>query len=119
MERLNYGDEKIVFGTNLRILDIGLMKCGRVQQQGNKKIFQYCTDPSGQEILFFRALQGHSGRNPIDPSLQDNVLIPRLKHWVKLNFSPRRQRNFCFCLCTVIELIVVCRRVVSERSLWK
>ena len=43
---------------------------------GNKKIFQYCADPSGQEILHLRALQGHSGRNPIDPSLQDNVLIP-------------------------------------------
>ena len=43
---------------------------------GNKKRFQYCTDPSGQEILYLRALQGHSGRNPIDPTLQDNVLIP-------------------------------------------
>ena len=43
---------------------------------GNKKRFQYCTDPSGQEILDLRALQGHSGRNLIDPSLQDNVLIP-------------------------------------------
>ena len=38
---------------------------------GNKKRFQYC-----QEILYLRALQGHSGRNLIDPSLQDNVLIP-------------------------------------------
>ena len=37
---------------------------------------RYCTDPSGQEILYLRALQGHSGRNPIDPTLQDNVLIP-------------------------------------------
>ena len=43
---------------------------------GNKKRFQYCTDPSGQEILYLRALQGHSGRNPVDPSLQDNVFIP-------------------------------------------
>ena len=43
---------------------------------GNKKTFQYCTDPSGQEILHLRALQGHSGRNLVDPSLQDNVLIP-------------------------------------------
>ena len=43
---------------------------------GNKKRFQYCTDPSGQEILCLRALQGHSGRDLIDPSLQDNVLIP-------------------------------------------
>ena len=43
---------------------------------GNKKRFQYCTDPSGQEILYLRALQGHSGRNLIAPTLQDNVLIP-------------------------------------------
>ena len=42
---------------------------------GSKKRFQYCTDSSGQEILYFRTLQGHSGRNPIDPTLQDNVLI--------------------------------------------
>ena len=43
---------------------------------GNKKIFQYCTDSSRKEILDLRALQGHSGRNPIDPNLQDNVSIP-------------------------------------------
>ena len=43
---------------------------------GNNKRFQYCTDPSGQEILSLRALQGHSGRNPFDPTLQDSVLIP-------------------------------------------
>ena len=43
---------------------------------GNKKTFQNCTDPSGQEILYLRALQGHSGRNPIDPTMQGNVLIP-------------------------------------------
>ena len=43
---------------------------------GSKKRFQFCTDLSGQEILCLRALQGHTGRNPIDPSLQDNVLIP-------------------------------------------
>ena len=38
--------------------------------------YQYCTDSSGA-ILYLRALQGHSGRNFMDPSLQDNVLIPR------------------------------------------
>ena len=43
---------------------------------GHKKRFQYCTDPSKQEILYLRALQGHSGRNLFDPSLQENVLIP-------------------------------------------
>ena len=41
--------------------------------RGNKKKFQFCTDPSGQEILYLRALQGHSGRNLIDPSLHDHV----------------------------------------------
>ena len=42
---------------------------------GKKKWFQYCIDSSG-EILYLRALQGHSGRNAIDPTRQDNVLIP-------------------------------------------
>ena len=42
---------------------------------GAKRRFQYCTDVSGI-IVYFRALQGHSGRNLIDPSLQDNVVIP-------------------------------------------
>ena len=44
--------------------------------EGNKKRFQYCTVSSGQEILDLRALQGRSGSNPIDPELQDDVLIP-------------------------------------------
>ena len=43
---------------------------------GNQKRFRNCTDPSGQEIHYLRALQGHSRRNPIDPTLQDYVLIP-------------------------------------------
>ena len=42
---------------------------------GAKRRFQYCTDDSGI-IIYFRALQGHSGRSVIDPSLQDNVTIP-------------------------------------------
>ena len=33
---------------------------------------------SSGEILYFRALQGHSGRNLINPSLQDNVVIFRV-----------------------------------------
>ena len=41
---------------------------------GSKKRFQYCTDSSGTTV-YFRALQGHSGRNLIDPTLQDNVII--------------------------------------------
>ena len=41
---------------------------------GAKRRYQYCTDISGT-IVCLRALQGHSGRNLIDPSLQDNVVI--------------------------------------------
>ena len=41
---------------------------------GAKRRYQYCTDISGI-ILSLRALQGHSGRNLIDLSLQDNVII--------------------------------------------
>ena len=41
---------------------------------GHKKRYQYCTDSSGT-ILYLRALQGHSGCNLIDPTLQDNVII--------------------------------------------
>ena len=41
-----------------------------------KKRFQHCTVDSGTNVCF-RALQGHSGRNFIGLSLQDNVVIPR------------------------------------------
>ena len=41
---------------------------------GSKRRYQYCSDNSGK-ILHLRALQGHSGRNLIDPLLQDNVII--------------------------------------------
>ena len=41
---------------------------------GAKRRYQYCTDISGT-IIYIRAHQGHSGRNLIDPSLQDNVII--------------------------------------------
>ena len=43
---------------------------------GSKRRYQYHSDISGT-IVYFRALQGHSGRNLIDPSLQDNVAIQR------------------------------------------
>ena len=54
------------------------MKCGRVKwlEAEATRSFQYCTDPSGQESLYLRALQGHSGQTLIDRTLQDNVLIP-------------------------------------------
>ena len=41
---------------------------------GSKRRYQYCSDNSGR-IFYLRALQGHSGNNLIDPTLQDNVVI--------------------------------------------
>ena len=41
---------------------------------GPKRSYQYCSDNSGT-ILYLGALQGHSGSNLSDPTLQDNVLI--------------------------------------------
>ena len=52
---------------------------------GAKRRYQYCTDISGI-IVYLRALQGHSGRNLIDASLQDNVVI---------------QSEFCHCTCHI------------------
>ena len=42
--------------------------------EGSKRRYQSCSDNSGT-ILYLRALQGHSGSNFMDPTLQDNVLI--------------------------------------------
>ena len=61
---------------------------------GNKKIFQYCTDPSRQEIIYFRALQGHSGHNLIDPSLQDNVVLQ--SNFFPIHISCRMCIQFAF-----------------------
>ena len=43
-----------------------------------KKRFQYCVNPnSSNQFLYFRAIQGLSGDNAVDPALQDNVLLPK------------------------------------------
>ena len=41
---------------------------------GSKRRYQYCSDNLGS-IIYLRALQGHSGGNLIDLTLQGNVLI--------------------------------------------
>ena len=44
---------------------------------GQKKRFQYCLNPHSSKLfLYFRAHQGHSGNNLLDPALQENVLLP-------------------------------------------
>ena len=69
----------MIFGTNLSILNNGQIEMWKNKMaggEGNKKRYEYCTDPSGEESLYLRALQGHSGHHLIDPILQHNVLIP-------------------------------------------
>ena len=46
----------------------------------NKQKFQYCLDSLGK-CLYMRDLQGHSGRNKVEPTLQDTVGIPY--RWVE------------------------------------
>ena len=77
MERLNSGESKTTFRNIFEFChhwSDEKWKNSMAARGGNKKRFQYCTDLSG-ETLYLRALQGHSGRNLIEPSLQDNVLI--------------------------------------------
>ena len=79
MGRLNSGDQKIIFGTISRTLSIGLVKCGRAkynEAEATRKDFNTVLIRQDKKFFYLRALQGHSGRNPIDPTLQDNVLIP-------------------------------------------
>ena len=69
--------------------------------EGNKKRFQYCTDSSGT-IVYLRALQGHSGRSLIDPTLQDNVIIQSNFFQKKLPYWMCVESSFChqFCINT-------------------
>ena len=72
MERFISGESKKIFKVNSHNLLIGLTIDGKhawqQEEEEQKRRFQYCTDDSGI-IVYFRALQGHSGRNLIDPSL--------------------------------------------------
>ena len=44
---------------------------------GPKKRFECCSNPnSSKHFLYFRAIQGHSGGNIVDPAFKDNVLLP-------------------------------------------
>ena len=62
----------------MRTLSIGLMMYGRARwQEAEARRKDFNTVLIRQDKKFFtRTLQGHSGRNPIDSSLQDNVLFP-------------------------------------------
>ena len=68
---------KNIFRVNSHSLCIGLTikwKACLAAGGGAKRRYKYCTDDSGI-IVYLRALQGHSGRNVFDLSLQDNVVV--------------------------------------------
>ena len=60
----------MIFGKILSTLNMGLMMYGRARWQE--------AEATRKEIKIVQIHQdkGHSGRNPIDPTLQDNVLSP-------------------------------------------
>ena len=76
-ERFNSGELKKIFRNISLTVLIGLMTSGRrawQEEEEKRRGTSYCTD-SSRKIVYLRALQGHSGRNLIDPLLQDNVVI--------------------------------------------
>ena len=58
---------------------------------GPKKRFQYCLNPnSSKHFLYFRAIQGHSGSNLVDPALHRWTTI---KAWKKFDATWRPRQN--------------------------
>ena len=79
MEQFNSGESSFIFGINFHKFLVGQKIVGKFawqQEEDQKEDVSICSDISGT-ILYLRALQGHSGRNLIDPLLQDNVIIQR------------------------------------------
>ena len=66
---------------------------------GVKRRYQYCTDISGT-IVYLRARQGHSGRNLIDPSLQDNVIN---SEWILPTYLPHLDVHLIFILSSTMD----------------
>ena len=78
MAQLNSGESKTIFrniSCHCHHWSDDKWQNNMARGRRNKKRYQYCTDSSGV-ILYLRALQGHSGPSLIDPTLQDNVVIP-------------------------------------------
>ena len=66
-----------------------LAQRGHREEEGKKR-YQYCLNPDASNTsLYFRAIQGDSGANFVNPLLQDNVLLPG---WLRRAHPPRRER---------------------------
>ena len=48
------------------------------QEEEERRKNQYCVNPNtSNQFLYLRAIRGHSGENAVDPTFQDNVLLPK------------------------------------------
>ena len=77
MEQLNFARQSFIFEIIIHKIQNwsdDRWKACLAAGGGSKRRYQYCSDNLGT-IIYLRALQGHSGSNLIDPTLQDNVLI--------------------------------------------
>ena len=77
MEQFNSGELNFIFEIIPHKYIIGLMSVGNLvwhQEEVQKGDISIALINSGT-IIYLRALQGHSGHNLIDPTLQDNVMI--------------------------------------------
>ena len=78
MEQLNSTESNSIFEVIIHKYIIGLMIDGKLvwlQEEVRNEDISIALIIREQLILYLRALQGHSGSNLIDPTLQDNVLI--------------------------------------------
>ena len=79
MERSNCGDSKMISGTNLSTLNIGLMICGRVQWQeaeATRKDFNVVLTHQDKKFFISELFKTILDAVPLIPTLQDNVCIP-------------------------------------------
>ena len=77
MEQLNFTKSSSIFEIITHKYNFCLMIVAKLvwqQEEGSEGRCRCCSGDSGT-ILYLRALQGHSGSNLIDPTLQDNVVI--------------------------------------------
>ena len=90
---------------------------------GFKRRYQYCSDNLGKNF-YLRALQGHSGSNLIDPTLQDNVLIgpgifPYIYHvgstFSRLFISWRKLQLSLFTHCPLVSQCQQSPRILCTR----
>ena len=93
MERLNSGDNHQKHFLYCHHWSDEKWKSKMAGGGGNKKRFHYCPDSSGT-ILYLEALQGHSGRSLVDPSLQDKYHYSG--RFLQVHLSHRMCNQFTF-----------------------